>query len=227
LPTQDLILLGSLGGLYNGFGGALATLVLTDNSLGIGLGRLTAGLAFSLGLVMLVLAGGELFAGNNLMVLACASRKASARALLRNWTLAYGANAAGGVLLAFAIYYSGALDSGGVSLTAIRIAETKAQLGVVPAFLRGILCNTLVCLAIWLSVAARSFEGKAIAIVFPISALVALGFEHCVANFYLLPVAMLAGANVSLLDLIRNIVPVTAGNTVGGVGAALAYWLIT
>ena len=226
MPTRALLVLGLLGGLYIGFGGTLATLVLTDNSLGYGLGRLTAGVAFSLGLIMLVLAGAELFTGNNLMVLAWASGKAPVRALLQNWTLVYGANAAGSVLLALAIHHSGVLESGGVSATAITIAEAKVQLGMASAFLRGVLCNALVCLAIWLSVAARSLEGKVIAIVFPISAFVALGFEHCIANFYLLPIGMLAGANVGLFDLAGNIFPVTAGNTVGGVSIALAYRLI-
>jgi formate/nitrite transporter len=223
LPTGTLILLGLIGGLYIGLGGALATLALTDDSLGFGLSRLTAGLAFSLGLVMLVLAGGELFTGNNLMAMAYVSGKVPVRAVLRNWTLAYGANAAGAVLLAAAIYCSGALETGGVGVTAVRIAEMKAQLGMGPAFLRGVLCNALVCLAIWLSTAARSLEGKVTAIVFPISAFVALGFEHCIANLYLIPVAMLAGASVSLAELAGNIIPVTAGNTVGGVGVALAY----
>jgi formate/nitrite transporter len=107
-----------------------------------------------------------------------------------------------------------------------QIAETKAQLGSGAAFLRGILCNVLVCLAVWLSVAARSVEGKAIAIVFPISAFVALGFEHCIANLYLLPVGMLAGANVSLVDFAANLVPVALGNTVGGAALGLIYWLV-
>jgi formate transporter len=226
LPVRSLLLLGVLGGLYIGFGGALATLVLTDNTLGFGLGRLVAGLAFSLGLIMLVVAGGELFTGNNLMVLAFASRKISAGAVLRNWVLAYAANAAGAVLLACAIYLSGILEGNGVQATAIKIAEAKAQLDPVSAFVRGILCNMLVCLAVWLSVAARSVEGKAIAIAFPISAFVALGFEHCIANFYLLPIGMLSGAQVSISDVVGNIWVVTAGNTVGGVIVATTYYLI-
>jgi len=226
LQTSNLVLLGLLGGVYIGFGGALATLVATDTTLGYGLGRLASGLAFSLGLIMLVLAGGELFTGNNLMVLAFASRKVSSRALLRNWGIAYLANAAGAILLAFAIHLSGIADNAALKTTAIRIAEAKVQLGVAPAFLRGVLCNVLVCLAIWLSVAARSVEGKAIAIALPISAFVALGFEHCIANFYLLPIGMLSGAHMSLSDFIRNIVPVTLGNTLGGVMVATAYYLV-
>ncbi len=226
LPARSLVCLGLLGGLYIGFGGALATLVLTDSNLGFGLGRLAAGVAFSLGLVMLVVAGGELFTGNNLMVAAYASGKASLKGLLRNWGLVLAANAAGCVLLALAIHYGGVLQTGGVEATAARIAEAKAQLGWGAAFLRGILCNVLVCLAVWLSTAARSVEGKVVAIVFPISAFVALGFEHCIANLYLMPAGMLAGANVGWSGFAGNILPVTVGNTVGGAGVAIAYWIV-
>jgi formate/nitrite transporter len=203
-----------------------ATLVATDTTLGYGTGRLASGLAFSLGLIMLVVAGGELFTGNNLMVLAFASRKVTSQALLRNWGIAYLANAAGAVMLAVAIHLSGIADNAAPKATAIRIAEAKVQLGVASAFLRGVLCNILVCLAVWLSVAARSVEGKAIAIALPVSAFVALGFDHCIANFYLLPVGMLSGASVSLSAFIGNIVPVTVGNTLGGVMVATAYYLV-
>ena len=224
LTIRGLIVLGVLGGIYVGLGGALATLALSDTGLGFGLARLTAGVAFSLGLILLVIAGGELFTGNNLMVLALASRKISVRSVWRNWSLVYAANAAGALLLALAIHHTGILDGGGIRLTAARIAEAKVELGFLPAFLRGVLCNMLVCLAVWLSVSARSVEGKAIAIIFPIGAFVALGFEHCVANLYLIPVGMLSGANVTLAGVLGNIVPVTLGNIVGGVGLAGAYW---
>jgi formate/nitrite transporter len=226
LPIRNLIVLGVLGGIYIALGGALATLALTDNGLGFGPSRLTAGIAFSLGLIMLVIAGGELFTGNNLMVLALASRKVSPRCVWRNWSLAYAANAAGALLLAFTIHHTGVLDGGSVRATAARIAEAKAELGFWQAFLRGLLCNMLVCLAVWLSVSARSVEGKVVAIVFPIGAFVALGFEHCVANLYLLPVGMLSGANVTFAGLLGNIVPVTLGNVVGGAGLAAAYWIV-
>jgi formate transporter len=226
LSTRNLILLGVLGGLYIGFGGALATLALTDSSLGYGPARLAGGLAFSLGLIMLVLAGGELYTGNNLMVLAYASRKISARDLLRNWAIAYGANAFGAIVLAIAIHLSGVLDPAAVKRTAMRIAEGKAQLAPGTAFVRGVLCNFLVCLAVWLSAAARSVEGKVIAIAFPISAFVALGFEHSIANFYLLTVGLLSGAAFVLIDAAANVVMVTAGNTLGGVLVAVAYYLV-
>ena len=160
LPMRSLVLLGLLGGLYIGFGGALATLALTNSSVGYGPARLAGGLAFSLGLILLVIAGGELYTGNNLMVLAYAGRRISLRALLRNWSIAYGANAAGAVLLAFAIHLSGILDQAAVKATAMKIAEGKAQLTLATAFVRGVLCNFLVCLAVWLSAAARSVEGK-------------------------------------------------------------------
>jgi formate/nitrite transporter len=127
-------------------------------------------------------------------------------------------------LLALAIHQSGILDAGNVRATAIAIAEAKVQLSFGQTFVRGILCNMLVCLAVWLSLAARGIEGKVVAIVFPISAFVALGFEHCVANLYLLPVAMLNGANIDFWSMLANIVPVTLGNTVGGAGIATAYW---
>ena len=226
LPTRTLILLGLLGGLYIGFGGALATLVLTDNSLGFGLGRLVAGLSFSLGLIMLIVAGGELFTGNNLMVLAYAGGKLSTRAVLRNWGIVLAANAAGAILLALTIHASGILDGNAVKATAVKIAEAKGQLAIGPAFVRGILCNMLVCLAVWLSVGARSVEGKAIAIALPIGAFVALGFEHCVANLYLLPIGMLSGAQIGVGDVVGNIVPVTIGNMLGGVLVAVAYYFV-
>jgi formate/nitrite transporter len=225
LTTRKLIVLGVLGGIYIGLGGALATLALTDNGLGFGLARLSAGVAFSLGLILLVIAGGELFTGNNLMVLAMASRKVSAHSVWRNWSLTYAANAAGALLLALAIHHAGILDGGGIRVTAARVAEAKVGLGLLPAFLRGVLCNVLVCLAVWLSMSARSVEGKVIAIILPIGAFVALGFEHCVANLYLLPIGMLSGANVTFAGIVGNIVPVTLGNIVGGVGLGTAYWL--
>jgi formate transporter len=113
-----------------------------------------------------------------------------------------------------------------VKATAVKIAEAKGQLAIGPAFVRGILCNMLVCLAVWLSVGARSVEGKAIAIALPIGAFVALGFEHCVANLYLLPIGMLSGAQIGVGDVVGNIVPVTIGNVLGGVLVAVAYYFV-
>ena len=169
---------------------------------------------------------GELFTGNNLMVLAFAGRKISGRAMLRNWGFVYVANAVGAVLLAFAIHYSGVLDGNGVKATAVKIAEAKAQLDMPTAFLRGMLCNMLVCLAVWLSVAARSVEGKVIAIALPISAFVALGFEHCVANFYLLPIGMLSGAQVTIANSFRQYRLRHGRQPLGGILIAALLYLI-
>lgn len=226
LPVRSLLTLGLLGGVYIALGGALATLALTDSSLGFGVGRLAAGVAFSLGLILLVIGGGELVTGNALMVVALAGGKITARRVVLNWAVVLVANAAGALLMALAIHRTGVLDSGGVKTTAIRIAESKGHLAFDVAFLRGALCNMLVCLAVWLSAAARSVEGKIVAIVFPISAFVALGFEHSVANLYLLPVGMLSGAHLTPADVIGNIVPVVLGNIVGGVILAAAYWTV-
>lgn len=226
LSVRSLVLLGVLGGVFIGLGGALATLVLTDNSLGFGLSRLVAGLAFSLGLILLVVGGGELYTGNSLMVIACANRRICWSAAVRNWVLTYPANAAGAIILAYVIHVSGIVDGGGVKITAIKIAEAKAHLSTLSAFVRAILCNILVCLAVWLSTSARSVEGKVVAIMLPISAFVALGFEHCIANFYLIPIGILSGAQIELHEFLSNIAIVTVGNAIGGAIIAAVYYRV-
>ena len=227
LAADKLVVLGLLAGIFIAFGGAFFTLTVTDSTLGFGPTRVLGGVAFSLGLVLVVIAGAELFTGNALIVMAWADGDVSTRALMRNWAIVYGANAAGAVLIAVLVFASGGVDAAPVRATAIAIAETKMQLSLSEGFIRGILCNALVCLAVWLSFAARRVSGKTLAILFPITAFVALGFEHCVANFYLIPVGLLAGAKGSLLDAGANIVSVTLGNVVGGAGGVAAvYWLI-
>jgi formate/nitrite transporter len=206
------------------------TLVMTGSTLGFGPARLVGGVAFSLGLVLVIVGGAELFTGNSLIVMAWAERKIGTLALLRNWGRVYGANFAGALGGALLVAWSGTLGlgAGAVAETAMRIGQAKVALGFVEAFFRGVLCNTLVCLAVWLCFAAHGVGSKILAIVLPISAFVALGFEHSVANMYLIPVAMLAGAEgVGVAGLIGNLVPVTLGNIVGGgVFVALVYWLI-
>jgi formate/nitrite transporter len=221
--------LGLLAGAFIAFGAMFYTLVMTDSGLGFGPGRLLGGVAFSLGLVLVVVAGAELFTGNNLIVMAWAERKVSAGALLRNWGLVYVANFAGALGSVILVHFSGVLELGGgaVAETAAAIAAGKLRLGFMEAFFRGILCNTLVCLAVWLCFAAHSVSGKILAILFPITAFVALGFEHSVANMYLIPIGMLAGAGLDLAGFLGNLVPVTLGNIVGGSGiVALVYWLV-
>lgn len=230
LPLVQTLTLGVLAGAFIAFGAMYYTLVMTGSGLGLGPGRMLGGLAFSLGLVLVVIAGAELFTGNNLIVMAWSSGLVSCTQVFRNWGLVYTANFAGAVGCAFMMHWSGVLDigDGAVAETARSIALGKVNLSFAEAFFRGVLCNTLVCLAIWLCYAARTVIGKFVMILLPISAFVALGFEHSVANMYLIPIGMLAGAEgVTPGGLLGNLLPVTLGNIVGGAGfVALVYWLV-
>lgn len=230
LPALSVFVLALLGGAFIAFGAMAYTLVMTGNDLGFGPGRLLGGFAFALGLILVVVAGAELFTGNNLIVIAWAERRITSTDLLRNWGIVYVGNLVGAVGSALLVHWSGAHDLGGGAVrdTALDIAATKLALDPLQAFFRGLLCNALVCLAVWLAYAARDVTGKVLAILFPIAAFVALGFEHSVANMYFIPVAMLIGTEAATVGaLAANLVPVTAGNIVGGsVFVALVYWLI-
>jgi formate/nitrite transporter len=230
LPFGKLFMLGVLAGAFIAFGAMWFTLTMTGNTLGFGPARLLGGAAFSLGLILVVIAGAELFTGNNLIVMAWADGKVTISQLLRNWGVVYVANFIGAVGAAGLVTLSGSFSmaDGAVGETAARIAAGKVALPFAEAFFRGILCNALVCLAVWLSMAAHSVSGKAVVIVFPIAAFVALGFEHSIANMYFIPVAMMHGAEgVTLSGLVGNLIPVTLGNIVGGGGfVALVYWVI-
>ncbi len=228
LPMNQLVLLSILAGAFIAFGAMFFTVVITGNNLGFGVERLLGGMAFSLGLVLVVLAGAELFTGNNLIVMAWADGKISTAQLLTNWILVYVGNFVGALACVAFVRFSGTLELGGgsVASTAVAIANAKIELSFVEAFLRGLLCNTLVCLAIWLTYSSHQVPGKILCIVFPISAFVALGFEHSIANMYLIPIGMLAsGTGIDTFVLLGNLVPVTLGNIVGGsVFVALVYW---
>jgi formate/nitrite transporter len=227
-PALSAITLGVLAGAFIAFGAMFYTVVMAGADAGYGPTRLLGGVAFSLGLVLVVIAGAELFTGNNLIVLAWVDSRIRTTELLHNWALVYGANFVGAVGAALLVHWSGVLDNfgGAAGRTAIAIAKGKIELGFAAAFFRGVLCNALVCLAVWLCLAARDVTGKIAAIVFPISAFVALGFEHSIANMYLIPVAMLAGAPITPLTFAASLVPVTLGNIVGGsVCVATVYWL--
>jgi len=226
LPNDRIAALGVLAGLYIGFGGALATMVVSESSLGTGPTRWLGGVAFSLGLVLVSIGGAELSTGNCLMTLAHLRRQLLARQLWRNWTLSYVANGVGALALAWIVFRSGAYDVEPLRSTAVRIAEAKLALSPAQAFLKGILANALVCLAVWLSLASQNAIGKVLGIVFPISAFVALGFEHSIANLYLIPVGLMAGAVGTLSELANNIAWVTGGNLVGGaLVVPLLLWL--
>ncbi len=222
----------------------LCTLVTTDAGLGFGLTKLLGGVVFCLGLVLVVVAGAELFTGNCLIVMSWISRKTSLARLLRNWGLVYFSNLAGSLILVGLMFYTlqWGFSSYGVGANALHIANAKVDLTFASAFTRGILCNFLVCLAIWLCFSARTVTGKILAILFPITAFVAAGFEHSVANMYFIPLGILmagqtsvvqaAGvtadsvANLNLLGFVGNLVPVTLGNIVGGsIMVGVIYWL--
>ena len=227
LPAHKMLTLAFLAGTFIAFGAIYYTVVITGSALGYGPTRLIGGLAFSLGLILIVVGGAELFTGNALITMAWADRKVTTRQLMVNWGLVYAGNFLGSVVMAFVVHHSGILD-GAVAETARAIAAGKVALPADEAFLRGVLCNVLVCLAVWLCFAARTVPGKVFAIIAPISAFVALGLEHSVANMYLIPVGMLAGAEgISVWDMIVNLVPVTLGNIVGGaVLVASVYWMV-
>lgn len=229
LPALSLWVLSILAGVFIAFGAMLYTLVVTGSGLGFGVGRLIGGIAFSLGLILVIIGGAELFTGNALIVMAAASRQVSIIALLLNWGIVYVGNFAGALGAVGLVYLSGtlALDAGAVGETAREIALAKLALSADQAFFRGVLCNALVCLAVWLCFSARDVAGKVLAIVWPISAFVALGFEHSVANMYLIPIGMLAGAVIDIGGFAHNLFWVTLGNIVGGAGGvALVYWTI-
>lgn len=226
--TSQLFVLAVLAGAYIALGALFYTLVISDSSLGAGPTRLIGGLAFGVGLVLVIVAGGELFTGNALMTLPWLEGRLSIRALMRNWSVAYIGNLVGAFLIAVFVVLSGVLDSPVLSATAADMADAKLTLTVTEAFFRGLLCNMLVCLAVWMSAAAHSVTGKVVVILLPIAAFVAIGFEHSIANMYVVPVAMLKGLVLyDPLGFLRNLAVVTAGNVIGG-GMLVAggYWVV-
>lgn len=245
--TVSLFVLGILAGAFISLGAMFATTVLagSEGVVPFGLAQLAAGLAFGLGLVLVIIGGAELFTGNTLMVMALAAGKLPLSAMLRAWIIVYLGNFVGAVGTALLVFLSGQYlaGDGTVAAVAMKIGASKATLDFVPAFFLGILCNVLVCLAVWLSYGARTTTDKIAAMILPVAAFVAAGFEHSVANMYFIPLALmikagapdavlakLASVNHAGLDwtgLIHNLVPVTAGNIVGGgvlVGAV--YWFV-
>ncbi|MGD1878957.1 MAG: formate/nitrite transporter family protein [Kiloniellaceae bacterium] len=224
LGLLQMMALSMLAGAFIAFGGAFYTLVMTGVEPGFGPARLLGGAAFSLGLILVVVGGAELFTGNALMVMAWVDRRIGTGAMLRAWLIVYFGNLIGALGVAVLMAWSGTL-SGATGELAVRIAEAKMALPPVEALVRGVLCNALVCLAIWLTFAAHSVSGKILAILWPITAFVALGFEHSIANMYLIPVGLMSGAQGSFAGVLGNLVPVTLGNILGGAGGvALAYW---
>ncbi len=225
LPVLQLLVLSILAGAFIAFGAVAFTSVMTGADASFGPARFLGGIVFSLGLILVIVGGAELFTGNALMVMAAVDGKITPREMARNWVMVYFGNFVGAGAMAVAVWLSGILE-GPVGVTAISIADAKMSLSWHEAFMKGVLCNVLVCLAVWLALAARTVNGKILAIIWPIATFVMLGLEHSVANMYLIPQGMLAGAPVDAIGFAKNLVFVTLGNIAGGVGGvALSYRL--
>jgi formate/nitrite transporter len=245
-PALKMFALAVLAGAFIAMGAVFATTVATGaaGELTYGVTKLLVGLVFCLGLILVIVGGAELFTGNNLIVMAWASGKVSTRALMRNWGIVYIGNFVGSIGTAGLMFLSRqyTFAGGGVGTVALNIANGKVNLDFWQAMILGLLCNTLVCLAVWLTFSARSTIDKIAAIIFPITAFVAAGFEHSIANMYFIPIGLLiknfdpefaAGTGIDLANLtwgnffIHNLLPVTIGNIIGGaVFVAALYWAI-
>lgn len=242
-PWVTVMILGMLAGAYIGFGGLLSTSVTFDMPafFGVGFTRIMAGSAFSLGLMLVVIAGAELFTGNNLMISSVMSHEITATNMLKRWGVVYLANFVGSIVLALIFYFSGLWKTGdgAMGAAAAGIAAKKVALTFNEALFRGVGCNWLVCLAVWMALAARQTIGKIFAIFFPIMGFVAIGFEHCVANMYFIPVGIFlkswthipaiqnaAPDTLTWINFLwKNLLPVTIGNIIGGaVFVGMSYW---
>jgi formate/nitrite transporter len=246
-PLSRTLVLSLRAGFYIAFGAQLATVVTSDAAahLGLGVSRLLGGSVFSLGLMLVVVCGAELFTGNSLLAKAALHGRIPWGKLAENWGVVLLGNFAGSLFFAWLMTETGLWQTGRIGEHAISIAATKCQLEFWPAFVRAILCNWLVCLAVFMATAARDVAGKLLACYVPIMAFVASGFEHNVANMYFIPYALLVkgfdpeymakiGDKVANLDaltwtafFINNLIPVTIGNIIGGaVFVAAIYWVV-
>jgi formate/nitrite transporter len=226
--TRSTLILGVLAGAFIALGALFSVTVVAGSTLGFGPTRLLGGTAFSLGLVLVIIAGAELFTGNNLIAMAWASGLIRTKEVLRNWLLVYFGNligALGTVGLALIGDWHH-LGGGVVGTTLVEMARHKASLGPLELLALAILCNALVCLAVWLAMAGRSVVDKVVAIVFPISAFVAMGFEHVIANLCIFPYGMALDDAIPLGAVLGNLALATLGNLLGGtVLVAGVYWL--
>jgi len=247
-PFFAMFTLSVLAGAFIGLGAMFSTITAAGSSaLPYGVARLLIGLTFCIGLVLVIVGGAELFTGNNLVVMAWASGKVSTRSLLHKWVIVYLGNFVGSIGLAMMVFFTRqyTLNAGNVGEIALKIASSKVNLGFIQAIMLGVLCNVLVCLAVWLSFSARSTTDKVLVIIFPVTAFVAASFEHCVANMYFIPYAIFIKTFdpafvISLADrapelsklnwssfFVDNLLPVTIGNIIGGAGlVAATYWFV-
>lgn len=245
MDTVTMFTLALLAGAFIALGGVFSTVALAGGGTAPwGATRVLAGLVFSVGLILVLVGGAELFTGNNLIVMAWASGRVATRALARNWVVVFAGNFLGALATAFIVYLGGTHQLGGgvFGVAAIEIASAKLQFGFWQAVALGILCNTLVCLAVWLTMSARTTADRILAIVPPISAFVAAGFEHSIANMYFIPLGLFItafdpsfvaakGLTSQALSwggfVWRNLLPVTIGNVIGGsLLVGIVYWFI-
>lgn len=248
MGPRNTFVLSILAGSFIGLGAVFATTVAAGaaGEMSYGVTRLLTGLVFCLGLILVVVAGAELFTGNNLIVMAWADNRVSTLQVLRNWVIVYAGNFAGSVGTAILVFLGGQYTFGGglVGLTALNIAHAKCNLGFLQAIALGIMCNALVCLAVWLCLSCRTTTDKVLAILLPISAFVAAGFEHSVANMYFMPMALFIQTDAAFMRsaalegltfgdltwanfIFRNLIPVTLGNIIGGsFFVGIVYWLV-
>ena len=232
-PLLSLAMLGVLAGAFIGLGSLFYVIVVSDSTLAFATSRVLGGAVFSLGLLLVVVAGAELFTGNNLLAMGWAHGCIGTRDVMYNWIVVCATNFVGAAGLAAIVVLSGHPDmnSGAIGRTYLQIAAAKSSLPFWTAFFRGVLCNVLVCMAVWMSLAGRSVVDKFVALLMPIAAFVAAGFEHSIANMYFLSMAVLleagTGGPVHFAGLWKNLVPVIAGNSLGGsVLVALVYYVI-
>lgn len=247
MPIKRMVIFGIFAGAYIAFAGAGANMAaygLLSSTETFGLGKILSGTIFTVGLIMVVLGGAELFTGNTTMIAAVIDKRITVSSMLKNWVIVYICNFIGGVLIAFMVYYSGVLNSGEGMLGAmtVKIAAGRVNMSFGSAFVSGILCNWLVCMAVWLSTGAQTTVGKILSIFFPIWLFVTAGFEHSVANMYFIPAGIFAKSNQMFTALSEmgfdalanlnwsgmfelNLLPVTLGNIVGGaVCVAIGYY---
>jgi len=243
ISASKMIVLAIFAGVYIGFGAILSTTVTQGVSAhaGLGMAKFLGGATFSVGLMLVVCCGAELFTGNNLIITSKLEKEISWYKLFKNWTLVYIGNFIGSMMLVFIYFYSRLweMNNCGLGVSALNIAVAKVNLPWYEAFFRGILCNILVCLAVWMAVSAENTIGKIAACFFPIMAFVTCGFEHSVANMYFIPIGILlksspkvsglstAGAHTLTWNsfLYNNLIPVTLGNIVGGaLFVGMIYW---
>lgn len=227
LPILKMLILGIFAGAFVGFGAHADIIMIQTMSktMDIGFAKFMGAAVFPVGIIFVVVAGAELFTGNCLISLSVLSKRETMKNMLKNWTFVYIGNFIGSIVLAYLLAESG-LYGGDAAAKAIAIAEGKANMAMTPAIIRGIMCNIMVVLAVWMQVGAKDISGKIFIMWFPVMAFVLSGFEHCVANMYFIPLGKFLGANLTWAEMwVNNLIPVTIGNIIGGaVIIPFVYW---